>query len=125
MIDVKDLQKKFETIEAVKKINFNIKKNQTLALLGPNGCGKTTTIGMLLGLLKPTSGQIFINNLKLEEKDVRLLKGEFGVAAKDAMTIVCACARLQGAEKLIDVSSVHIDSTIFIGEAGMKKDQQF
>ena len=60
MIEVKNLQKKFETIEAVKKINFNIKKNQTLALLGPNGCGKTTTIGMLLGLITPTSGQIFI-----------------------------------------------------------------
>lgn len=40
MIEVKNLQKKFETLEAVKKINFNIKKNQTLALLGPNGCGK-------------------------------------------------------------------------------------
>eukprot|EP00938_MAST-03A_sp_MAST-3A-sp1_P005019 g5019.t1 len=66
-----------------------------------------------------------VDNLKLEEKDVRLLKGEFGVAAKDAMTIVCACARLQGAEKLIDVSSVHIDSTIFIGEAGMKYVQHF
>tara|TARA_Y100001980_G_C14438862_1_gene225473 strand:+ start:22 stop:747 length:726 start_codon:yes stop_codon:yes gene_type:complete len=73
MIEVKNLQKKFETIEAVKKINFEIKKNQTLALLGPNGCGKTTTIGMLLGLITPTSGQIFINEKELNYKNHQFL----------------------------------------------------
>ncbi len=73
MIEVKNLQKKFETIEAVKKINFNIKKNQTLALLGPNGCGKTTTIGMLLGLITPSSGQIFITEKELNYKNHQFL----------------------------------------------------
>ena len=73
MIEVKNLQKKFETIEAVKKINFNIKRNQTLALLGPNGCGKTTTIGMLLGLITPTSGQIFITERELNYKNHQFL----------------------------------------------------
>ena len=73
MIEVKNLQKNFETIEAVKKIDFNIKKNQTLALLGPNGCGKTTTIGMLLGLITPSSGQIFINESELNYKDHQFL----------------------------------------------------
>ena len=73
MIEVKNLQKKFETLEAVKKINFNIQKNQTLALLGPNGCGKTTTIGMLLGLITPTSGQIFINKKELNYKNHQFL----------------------------------------------------
>ena len=73
MIEVKNLQKKFETIEAVKKIDFNIKKNQTIALLGPNGCGKTTTIGMLLGLITPSSGQIFINESELNYKDHQFL----------------------------------------------------
>lgn len=64
-IEVKNLQKKFSNIEAVKKINFKINQNETLALLGPNGCGKTTTIGMLLGLITPTSGNIFINEKEL------------------------------------------------------------
>ena len=73
MIEVKNLQKNFETIEAVKRINFNIRKSQTLALLGPNGCGKTTTIGMLLGLITPTSGQIFINEIELNYKDHQFL----------------------------------------------------
>ncbi|MEL0242022.1 MAG: ABC transporter ATP-binding protein [Pelagibacteraceae bacterium] len=73
IIEVKNLEKKFKTIEAVKKINFSINQNQTLALLGPNGCGKTTTIGMLLGLITPTSGQIFINEEELKYKDHQFL----------------------------------------------------
>ena len=56
------LQKKFGSFEAVKKISFSIEKNQTVALLGPNGCGKTTTIAMILGLITPTSGTITIHN---------------------------------------------------------------
>ncbi len=73
IIEVKNLEKKFKTIDAVKKINFTINQNQTLALLGPNGCGKTTTIGMLLGLITPTSGQIFINEQELNYKDHQFL----------------------------------------------------
>jgi ABC-2 type transport system ATP-binding protein len=46
-----------------------LEKNKTLGLLGPNGCGKTTSIGMMLGLITPTSGEIFINDIKLEPKN--------------------------------------------------------
>ena len=55
-LEVKDLEKKFNNFNAVKKISFTIKVGETLGLLGPNGCGKTTTIGMLLGLIKPSAG---------------------------------------------------------------------
>ena len=72
-LEVKDLQKKFKNLEAVKKINFSLKENHTLALLGPNGCGKTTTIGMLLGLITPTYGQIFINEIELNYKNHQFL----------------------------------------------------
>ncbi len=65
----KNLVKKFKSTIAVDNISFNIEKNQTLGLLGPNGCGKTTSIGMLLGLITPTSGQIFINGVSLEPKN--------------------------------------------------------
>ena len=47
---------------AVNKINFQIEKHKTIGLLGPNGCGKTTTIGMMLGLVSPTEGEILIEN---------------------------------------------------------------
>ena len=72
-LEVKDLQKKFKNLEAVKKINFSLKENHTLALLGPNGCGKTTNIGMLLGLITPTYGQIFINEIELNYKNHQFL----------------------------------------------------
>jgi len=72
-IEVKNLKKQFKTLEAVKGINFTINQNETLALLGPNGCGKTTTIGMLLGLITPTSGNIFINEQELNYKDHQFL----------------------------------------------------
>ena len=65
-VQIKNLTKKFKNTFAVNNINFDIEKNKTLGLLGPNGCGKTTSIGMMLGLIKPTSGQIFIDNKNLE-----------------------------------------------------------
>ena len=73
-LTVKNLVKKFKSIIAVDNISFEIEKNKTLGLLGPNGCGKTTSIGMMLGLITPTSGEIFIDGIKLESKNrVRLL----------------------------------------------------
>jgi ABC-2 type transport system ATP-binding protein len=67
-VQVKNIFKKFESSIAVNNISFEIEKNKTLGLLGPNGCGKTTTIGMMLGLITPTSGEIFVNGIKLESK---------------------------------------------------------
>ena len=73
-LKVKNLVKKFKTAIAVNNISFEIKKNMTLGMLGPNGCGKTTSIGMMLGLITPTSGEIFIDDIKLENKNrIKLL----------------------------------------------------
>ncbi len=68
-VQIKDLTKKFKNSTAVDKINFTIEKNKTVGLLGPNGCGKTTSIGMMLGLIKPSGGEIIINNKNLENTD--------------------------------------------------------
>ena len=68
-LEVKNLVKKFKSTIAVNNISFEIEKNKTLGLLGPNGCGKTTSIGMMLGLITPTSGQILINKINLEPKN--------------------------------------------------------
>ena len=73
-IKVINLKKSYETKEAVKNINFEIKENEIIGLLGPNGSGKTTTIGMILGLLKPTSGEVLINGLKIEENPIEILQ---------------------------------------------------
>ena len=68
-IQIKNLTKKFKNNLAVNKINFSIEKNKTVGLLGPNGCGKTTSIGMMLGLIKPSEGEIIIDNINLEKAD--------------------------------------------------------
>ena len=73
-LQIKSLNKSYNKIEAVKNITFNINKNEILGLLGPNGCGKTTTIGMILGLVKPTSGKIFIDKKDIETYKTEILK---------------------------------------------------
>jgi len=73
-LEVKNLVKKFKSTIAVDNISFIIEKNKTLGLLGPNGCGKTTSIGMMLGLITPSSGEIFIDDIKLDGKSrIKLL----------------------------------------------------
>tara|TARA_B100000242_G_scaffold285658_1_gene250369 strand:+ start:153 stop:884 length:732 start_codon:yes stop_codon:yes gene_type:complete len=61
-IKIQNLSKIYNKYLAVNKINFQIEKNKTIGLLGPNGCGKTTTIGMILGLVTPSHGEILIDN---------------------------------------------------------------
>jgi ABC-2 type transport system ATP-binding protein len=73
-LEVKNLIKIFQSTAVVNNISFKIEKNTTLGLLGPNGCGKTTSIGMMLGLITPTNGKIFINDISLEPKNrIKLL----------------------------------------------------
>ena len=72
-IEVINLSKSYKSRQAVNNINFKINENEIVGLLGPNGCGKTTTIGMILGLLKPTSGQVLINGIDIEKNKISLL----------------------------------------------------
>ena len=72
-IEVINLSKIYNKKKAVKNISFKIQKNEVVGLLGPNGCGKTTTIGMILGLLKPTSGKILVNKMNIENNRISLL----------------------------------------------------
>jgi len=78
-IKVKNLSKKFNNYIAVNNINFSLDKNKTLGLLGPNGCGKTTSIGMMLGLITPSSGEVLINgqNVNNVNRDDLLSKMNF------------------------------------------------
>jgi ABC-2 type transport system ATP-binding protein len=72
-IEVINLSKSYKSKKAVKNINFKINENEIVGLLGPNGCGKTTTIAMILGLLKPSSGQVLINGMNIENHRISLL----------------------------------------------------
>ena len=73
LVEVKSLKKNYSSKKAVNGISFNIEEGEILGLLGPNGSGKTTTIGMLLGLLKPSEGEIKIDKMNFEKNRVDIL----------------------------------------------------
>ena len=72
-LEIINLSKTYGSKEAVRNISFKVNENEIIGILGPNGCGKTTTIGMILGLLKPTKGKVLINGIEIEKQRVELL----------------------------------------------------
>ena len=72
-LEIINLSKAYDAKEAVRNISFKVNENEIIGILGPNGCGKTTTIGMILGLLKPTKGKVLINGIEIEKQRVELL----------------------------------------------------
>ena len=74
LVEVKNLKKNYGSKEAVRNISFEIKENEILGLLGPNGSGNTPTIAMMLGLLKPSNGEILIDGKKIEENRIETLQ---------------------------------------------------
>ena len=73
-IVVNNLAKRFKNASAVNNISFKISKGKIIGLLGPNGCGKSTTMGMMLGLIKPTSGTVIISGQNIENNRTKLLE---------------------------------------------------
>jgi ABC-2 type transport system ATP-binding protein len=74
VLEVKNLRKKYGDYEAVRGISFEVREGEIVGLLGPNGAGKTTTINMLLGVTKPTVGQIKIFGKDFEEHREEILE---------------------------------------------------
>ncbi|KNY28937.1 ABC transporter ATP-binding protein [Pseudobacteroides cellulosolvens] len=67
VLEVRGLQKEFSKgVKVVDNISFNVSHGDTFGFLGPNGAGKTTIIRMILGLIKPNDGQVFINNASIQ-----------------------------------------------------------
>ncbi|HEY9078734.1 ABC transporter ATP-binding protein [Magnetovibrio sp.] len=73
VIEVTDLTKSFDGVDAVNGISFRVEAGCTVALLGGNGAGKTTTISMLLGLLSPTSGEVRVLGARMPEERHKVL----------------------------------------------------
>lgn len=74
IIKVEGLKKYFHEVKAVDDISFSVEKGELFGFLGVNGAGKSTTINMLCTLLKPTAGEVWINGLKLGEKNEEIKK---------------------------------------------------
>ncbi|SEK93697.1 ABC-2 type transport system ATP-binding protein [Carnobacterium iners] len=73
VLKVSNLAKKIKKNQIIKEINLDIKQGEILAFLGPNGSGKTTTLRMIVGLLKPTSGEITICGHSIEKDFVKAM----------------------------------------------------
>ncbi len=69
---------------AVENINFNIKKGETVAFVGPSGAGKTTLVKLLVGLYPPAKGQVLYNSINLSEIDLLDLRQQLGFVTQDA-----------------------------------------
>jgi ABC-2 type transport system ATP-binding protein len=65
MIKLTNLSKHYRGLKAVDKIDLEVKRGMVFGFLGPNGAGKTTTVKMMVGVLKPTEGQIIINGIDM------------------------------------------------------------
>ncbi|MCY7866693.1 ABC transporter ATP-binding protein [Bacillus spizizenii] len=71
IVSVSNTTKHFQQKTAVNNISFSMKKGEIAAILGPNGAGKTTVISMILGLLKPSKGEIKLFNRVPDDQQVR------------------------------------------------------
>lgn len=75
IVRLKDVEKEFDGVKVVKKLNLEVRQGEFLTLLGPSGCGKTTTLRMIAGFSSATTGEIELEgknvaNLKPNERDV-------------------------------------------------------
>ena len=79
IIEARDLNKSFGEFKAVENLNLKINRGEVFGFLGPNGAGKTTSINMMVGLLSPTSGHVFIDGKEVKQIE----KGIIGICPQE------------------------------------------
>ena len=95
MIEIRNLKKSFGKKQVLRGVNLNIEKGKTTVIIGASGCGKSVLLKHIIGLLKPDSGDVFIDGeeiTKMGEKEIYLLRNKFGflfqgAALFDSMTV--------------------------------------
>jgi ABC-2 type transport system ATP-binding protein len=119
IIEIRDLVKRFGTVEAVSGLSFDVEQGSVTGFLGPNGAGKTTTLRTLLGLVSATSGTAHINGIPyaglshpLRQVGAALETSGFypGRTARDHLRILALAAgldasRADAALDIVDLSS--------------------
>ena len=78
MIQFENITKKYGQVTVLDSISFEIKKGELVVLIGPSGCGKTTLLKIINRLIKPTSGNVFVNGESIFEKDEIKLRRNIG-----------------------------------------------
>ncbi|MCR8844946.1 ABC transporter ATP-binding protein [Paenibacillus sp. SC116] len=117
-IECKNVVKQFGNFRAVDHMNLTFEKGKISALLGPNGAGKTTAISMMLGLMKPTSGEIKVLGMPAGTKELRQRVGALtqDVRAADGLTVKEVLELFRSyyrnpmsLDRLLDISGLHGD----------------
>jgi len=102
-IETKDLSKRYPNgVLAVDGLSLRVWKGEVFGFLGPNGAGKTTSIKMMVGLLKPTSGQVLIEGERIEAASKRIKKS-LGVCPQD----IVVWTRLTCMENLLVMADMY------------------
>ena len=101
VLEVKNLKKTIGKREIIKNINFTVKEGEIFGFLGPNGAGKTTTIRMLVGLIKPTEGEISICGYNLKSDTEEALKNVGAVVENPELY-----KYLSGRENLMQIARI-------------------
>jgi phospholipid/cholesterol/gamma-HCH transport system ATP-binding protein len=95
MIEIKNIHKSFGRNHVLRGVNLNIEKGKTTVIIGPSGCGKSVLLKLIIGLLKPESGNIFVDGTditSLSDKQLYEIRKKFGflfqgAALFDSMTV--------------------------------------
>ncbi|NLD81557.1 MAG: ABC transporter ATP-binding protein [Smithella sp.] len=128
MINVTNLKKTYGEFTAVNSISFEVQKGEIFGLLGPNGAGKTSTINMMIGLSRPTAGEIIINGIDVR-KQTKKAQSIMGIVADesnlynemDGFENLCFCAALYGMEKNErEAKALHLLEELGLKDAGKR-----
>jgi ABC-2 type transport system ATP-binding protein len=82
-LEIRDLVRYYGDLLAVDHLSLQVRRGEVFGFLGPNGAGKTTSIHMMCGLLRPTSGEVFINGQKIHASSGREIRQRVGVCPQN------------------------------------------
>lgn len=122
----KKLEKRYRKRTVVDNVSINVKQGEIVGLLGPNGAGKTTTFYMMVGLVKPNSGQIFLNDTNITTKPMYMrARMGIGYLAQEASVFRNLTVRqnLESVLQFFSISKKEINERVdkLIEEFGLHK----
>jgi ABC-2 type transport system ATP-binding protein len=113
MLEVRGLTKRYRGLLAVDNVSFSVNRGEVLGYLGPNGSGKSTTVNMIVGLLEPSAGAIFLNGCSQSDDPVAF-KRRIGYVPEEPYlyTHLTATEYLTLVGRLRDIPQAHLDRKV-------------
>lgn len=115
ILKTNNLTKQFKGIKPVQNLNLHVEEGSVYGFLGPNGAGKTTTIRMLLGLMRPTQGDVHVFGKNIKEEKIEILKrvGSL-VESPSYYRNLTGFENLEVTRKLLGIKKTEIDRVLKI-----------